>query len=468
MPHLDAALDGQRTLAVRRRITGLHVADIGHHHIGDLALGRRLGQVAPPVHAGIVIVGLVGAADEVAHVGHRAVGHDAHRLFHAHRPQIAGFRTEMRQNLGLGGKAKALQPRHLAHLHLVHLVVAAQQQQPHRHPGLAIGTRFFRTEHDGFQRPVQRQLQVGRHVLAACLAGGSGFRERLGGRHAGGQQRHRLGQLDVGRIVGTGAVNQRILTGVGNHLELVAGRAANRARIGRHGPIVQPQPVEDANIGVEHLLIAGQRCLGVAVEGIGVLHGELAAAHDAEARPALVPELGLDVVEVLRQLAVAAQILPRQISDHLFRRGLDDELALVPVLHPHQLGAVLFPAAGFHPQLGRLDHRHQQLDGTGGVHLLADDGLDATNDAQPQRHVRVDAAGQFADHAGARHQLVADHLSIGGGFLEGGQVQCGGFHGFALYNGHNSREERGCTHRPPATAPCWTNTDIAPMSASSC
>jgi hypothetical protein len=29
------------------------------------------------------------------------------------------------------------------------------------------------------------------------------------------------------------------------------------------------------------------------------------------------------------------------------------------------------------PELGRLHHRHQQLDGAGAVHLLADDGLDA-------------------------------------------------------------------------------------------
>jgi hypothetical protein len=43
------------------------------------------------------------------------------------------------------------------------------------------------------------------------------------------------------------------------------------------------------------------------VKGIGVLHGELAPAHDAEARPDLVAELGLDLIEVPRQLPIAAK-----------------------------------------------------------------------------------------------------------------------------------------------------------------
>src|SRR5690606_41841656 len=47
----------------------------------------------------------------------------------------------------------------------------------------------------------------------------------------------------------------------------------------------------------------------VAVEGIGVLHGEFAAAHQAEARPALVAEFGLDMVEIHRQLAPAVDLV---------------------------------------------------------------------------------------------------------------------------------------------------------------
>jgi hypothetical protein len=44
------------------------------------------------------------------------------------------------------------------------------------------------------------------------------------------------------------------------------------------------------------------------------------AAHDAEARPHLVAELGLDLVEVDRQLAVALELAPRDVGDHFFMR----------------------------------------------------------------------------------------------------------------------------------------------------
>jgi hypothetical protein len=40
----------------------------------------------------------------------------------------------------------------------------------------------------------------------------------------------------------------------------------------------------------------------IGMEAVGVLHQELARAHDAEARPDLVAELGLDLVVVDRQL----------------------------------------------------------------------------------------------------------------------------------------------------------------------
>jgi len=49
--------------------------------------------------------------------------------------------------------------------------------------------------------------------------------------------------------------------------------------------------------------------------------------------------------------------------------------------------------------------------------------------AQPHGHVVVDAGAQLLDHAGAHHQLVADHLGIGRRFLEGGNKELGGFHG---------------------------------------
>ncbi len=62
------------------------------------------------------------------------------------------------------------------------------------------------------------------------------------------------------------------------------------------------------------------------------------------------------------------------IGDDFLVRGADDEVAVVAVLQAQQLRAVLVPAAGLLPQLGRLHRWHQQLERAGAVHFLADDG----------------------------------------------------------------------------------------------
>ncbi len=61
--------------------------------------------------------------------------------------------------------------------------------------------------------------------------------------------------------------------------------------------VVEPAGVEDRAVGGAHILVGRGQALPVGVEGVGVLHDELAAAHQAEARPDLVAELGLDLVE---------------------------------------------------------------------------------------------------------------------------------------------------------------------------
>ena len=74
------------------------------------------------------------------------------------------------------------------------------------------------------------------------------------------------------------------------------------------------------------------------------------------------------------------------------------------VLDAQHLLAIGIVAAGFAPQVGRLDGRHQHFDGAGPVLLLAHDLLDLLQHAEAQRQPGV-AAGRFlADHAGAQHE----------------------------------------------------------------
>src|SRR5690606_2076076 len=125
--------------------------------------------------------------------------------------------------------------------------------------------------------------------------------------------------------------------------------------------------------------------LGRQVEGVGILHEELAPAHDAETRPDLVPELPLDVVEITRQILVAAHAIPKDLRDQLLVGRAIEHLALVPIEEPQHLLAVGLVAARLAPNVGRLDGRHQQLDSTGPILLLPDDLLDLLQDPKAER-----------------------------------------------------------------------------------
>ena len=353
MADLDAALDREHALAIGRRVAFDDVADVGD----DI----RLGQIATPVDACVVEVDLVRAADEVAHRRHRAVGDDLDRLLQVVRAEVAGLAAEVCVDLGTGREAKAfVQARHLARLDLVQRMVAAHQQQPDgRADHVAGGVGLVGGKHERLHRPLQRHAEQLRHVFAGRLARRRSLHE-IGGRHgARFTGRNRLRHLDVGRVVGRRAVDDRVFAGVGDDLELVRTHAADRAVVGRDRAEGQAHALEDARVGGEHDVVALARRLDVAIERVRILHRELAPAHQPKTRPAFVTELGLDVIEILRQRAVAAQFLAGDVGDDFFAGRLDHEVAVVAVFQPHQLGAVFLEAPGFPPQLGRLHDRHQ-------------------------------------------------------------------------------------------------------------
>ena len=87
------------------------------------------------------------------------------------------------------------------------------------------------------------------------------------------------------------------------------------------GIACQPHPGIGPQIGDEHLVVGMPGALVVQIEGIIVLHQEFPAAHHPKARTHLIPELPLDVVEVLGQIPIAVDLVRDDIGDHLFRRG---------------------------------------------------------------------------------------------------------------------------------------------------
>ena len=129
------------------------------------------------------------------------------------------------------------------------------------------------------------------------------------------------------------------------------------------------------------------------MERVAVLHDELAGPHQAEAGAYLVAELGLDVIEVAGQLAVAPDGGAEQLGDDFLLGRAQAVVAVVAILEAQHLGPHDVPAAAALPRLRRLHHRHEDLLGADAVKLLADDRLDLAQHAQSERQPVVGPRG---------------------------------------------------------------------------
>ncbi|MNQ66633.1 hypothetical protein D3C85_811270 [compost metagenome] len=368
--------------------------------------------------------GLVGAADKIGKMGGAAIGDDA--TIEANRADGACITTGGGLDLLVVGEGQRVgDTRQLLGLDLVQLVVATQHQGDDRLLAVLV---HLGQHQQGLGDDSRRDTQEGGHFIYGVDRRGGDLGQGLGrgGAHAGRCQR--LGHLDVGGVIGAVGEGDQIFTALGQHLELVGAGTADGAGIGLHRTEIQPHAGEGGAVGSVHLLVGlDQRGL-VDMEGVGVLHQELAATHHAETGTHLVAELGLDLVEVERQLLVAVHFVTDQRGDHLFVGWAQHEGTVVAVGQAAQLGTVVIPAAGLLPQLGGLHHRHGDFDGTSIVHLFANNVLDFFQNPQTGWQPGVHAGGQFADHPGAQHQLVADDFSVGGGFLESGKQILAGTH----------------------------------------
>ena len=89
-------------------------------------------------------------------------------------------------------------------------------------------------------------------------------------------------RLDVRRVAAIRAGDERVLADRGRREELLRCRAAHRAGDRRDDPVVQAEPVEDADVGLAVQLVGLGEPRVVDVERVGVLHDEFAAAQDPE------------------------------------------------------------------------------------------------------------------------------------------------------------------------------------------
>ncbi len=257
---------------------------------------------------------------------------------------------------------------------------------------------------DGLHRPAVLRAQ---HEDMAHLDPAMG-RERTVAARAGIP----IGLFHIGRIVAGMAGHEAVLARLCQHHEFLGKNPADHAALGLDRFEGQSAPLKNPVVGPAHRVVAGLGAFLVAVKAVSVLHQEFPPPHQAETGSDLIPKLGLNLIEDLGQLTVRFNLGADEVRDDLLVRGAEAELPLAAVLEPQQLFSILAPPAGLIPQLGRLDHRHQQFLRAGAVHLFADDILDLADHAEAQRKVGVDAGRDLADHPGADHQPVADDLGL--------------------------------------------------------
>ena len=251
-------------------------------------------------------------------------------------------------------------------------------------------------------------------------------------------------------------VVDRALAGRRQHQELVGVVAADRPGVGAHRDRLQPHALVGADVA-DHVAVVGvQRVLFGQVEVVAVLHQELAPAHHPEARPHLVAELPLDVVERQRQVLVARHRRAEDVGDQLLVGRPVEHVALVAVLDAQHLGAVVVVAPALAPEVGRLQRRHQQRDVPGALLLLVDDLLDPAQHLVAERQPRIDAGARLPDHAGAQHQPVAGDLRLGRRLAQDRQEVLGQAHVARASTRRGSRRFRRSARSGaiPADEPC--------------
>jgi hypothetical protein len=228
-----------------------------------------------------------------------------------------------------------------------------------------------------------------------------------------------------------------VLARVGPDHELGGLGASHRAGVGLDRHEVEAAAAEDPLVGLPLVLVRLVEPRAIHVEGVGVLHRELADPQEAGLGARLVAELGLDLVPDLGELPIAAQLVTGDRGEDLLVRHAEAVVGPLPVLEPEHVVAHDLPPAALLPDLGRMDRGEEELLAADGVHLLADDPLDLRERASGERQVVVDPRPELPDEAGADEELVGGDLRVGRRLLERGDeglAVADGVHGRPSYH----------------------------------
>ena len=187
---------------------------------------------------------------------------------------------------------------------------------------------------------------------------------------------------------------------------------------------------------VKGVLKAGRGC----VKRVGIFHDEFSGSQNTKSWPRFVPEFGLNLVVINRQLLMTAQLSAGNVGNDLFVGRAEAKIAIMPVFKFEQQALVIkLPTSGFFPKLTGLRDRHQQFLSARSIHFFPHNVFYFSKHPKTEWHPRIDARGQFSDKAAFYQKLVGNNFCVRGHFFERRERKLRGFHGLRI--------------------PCWLETD---------
>ncbi len=360
-------------------------------------------------------VALVGSGNPVGRGEQFVIGVDGHILVESGGTGKSDRRVGQLLDHLFVSQFDIIAAYNVAELDVVDLTITAHERS-HR--------LFINHEEKRLHQFVSGNAEKFADFFHGVRAGGGDFLKgrTVGSGHVVASGRGYLGFLKIRSEIAGFARRDGVFTGLGKHHELVGKITADLAGVGLNRLEAQADAGKGRLVCFEHLEVGLFCTFLVLIKGIGILHDEFAAAHQAEAGTDFITEFGLNLVQVDRQLLVGLDLAAHEVGDDFFVRGSEAVVTAVTVVQAQKFLTVKIPTSGFTPEVGGLHHGHEHFHGTGTVHFLAYDLGDLVDGTQAERQVIVDAAGQLADHARTHQQFVGNDLGISRIFLESGNV----------------------------------------------
>ena len=195
--------------------------------------------------------------------------------------------------------------------------------------------------------------------------------------------------LRSSRHIASCAICDFTLTNFGKRSEFVRIAAPNGACISFNRPEGQSASGKNPVVCVIHRLIAFIQALIILIERISVLHDEFSASHQSKTRSGFISVLGLNLIQIHRQLPVRGYIVSNNVGKNFLMCWSQTKISAVSVFQSPELRSVCVPSSGLLPKFGRLYSRHVNFLRACCVHLLSDDILNLADRAPAKRHKTI-------------------------------------------------------------------------------